>query len=70
MSIKDTINEARRSFVEKTATTVAGVSIAPGIFLNQVGTIGLYFLYLFCIAWNNFDLYACGFEKIFSLNGS
>ena len=36
MSIKDTINEARRSFVEKTATTVAGISIAPGVLLNQV----------------------------------
>jgi len=26
----------RRSFVQKTATTLAGISIAPGIFLNQV----------------------------------
>ncbi len=33
---KDTINIARRSFVEKTASTVAGISIAPGILLHQV----------------------------------
>jgi len=33
---EQTINFSRRIFVEKTATTVAGVSIAPGIFLNQV----------------------------------
>ena len=34
--IKETINFSRRIFVEKTATTAAGISIAPGIFLNQV----------------------------------
>lgn len=33
---KETINFSRRIFVEKTATTAAGISIAPGIFLNQV----------------------------------
>ncbi|MFW2373535.1 MAG: sulfate reduction electron transfer complex DsrMKJOP subunit DsrO [Gammaproteobacteria bacterium] len=33
---KETINFSRRTFVEKTATTAAGISIAPGIFLNQV----------------------------------
>lgn len=33
---KETINISRRIFVEKTATTAAGISIAPGIFLNQV----------------------------------
>lgn len=33
---KETINYSRRTFVEKTATTAAGISIAPGIFLNQV----------------------------------
>ena len=36
MRIKETIDNARRSFVEKTATTVAGISIAPGVLLNQV----------------------------------
>jgi molybdopterin-containing oxidoreductase family iron-sulfur binding subunit len=36
MRIQETINIARRSFVEKTATTVAGISIAPGVLLNQV----------------------------------
>jgi len=30
------INISRRSFVEKSATTVAALSIAPGIFLHQV----------------------------------
>ena len=34
--INETINFSRRIFVEKTATTAAGISIAPGIFLNQV----------------------------------
>jgi len=36
MRIDETINIARRSFVEKTATTVAGITIAPGVLLNQV----------------------------------
>jgi molybdopterin-containing oxidoreductase family iron-sulfur binding subunit len=36
MSIKETINIARRDFVGKSATTVAGMAIAPGVFLNQV----------------------------------
>ena len=31
-----TVNFSRRSFFEKTATTVAGLSIAPGVFLSQV----------------------------------
>ena len=36
-TIKDmTVNFSRRSFFEKTATTFAGLSIAPGVFLNQV----------------------------------
>ena len=34
--IKETINISRRSFVEKTATTAAVVTIAPGILLHQV----------------------------------
>ena len=33
----DTINKSRRSFVEKSATTFAALSVAPGIFLHQVG---------------------------------
>ena len=33
---EQTVNIPRRSFVQKTATTVAGLSIAPGILLNQV----------------------------------
>ena len=34
--IEKTINFSRRVFVEKTATAVAGLSIAPGVFLHQV----------------------------------
>ena len=34
--IEKTINFSRRFFVEKTATAVAGLSIAPGVFLHQV----------------------------------
>jgi molybdopterin-containing oxidoreductase family iron-sulfur binding subunit len=34
--IEKTINFSRRVFVEKTATTVAALSVAPGIFLHQV----------------------------------
>lgn len=33
---EQTINFSRRIFVEKAATTAAGISIAPGILLNQV----------------------------------
>lgn len=31
-----TVNFSRRNFFEKTATTVAGLAIAPGVFLHQV----------------------------------
>ncbi|MCW8853510.1 MAG: 4Fe-4S dicluster domain-containing protein [Gammaproteobacteria bacterium] len=34
--IEKTINFSRRSFVGKTATAAAGISIAPGVFLHQV----------------------------------
>ena len=34
--IEKTINFSRRSFVSKTATAAAGISIAPGVFLHQV----------------------------------
>ena len=33
---KETVNISRRGFVEKTATTFAGISIVPGVFLHQV----------------------------------